>query len=295
MAKKTIFHRFIAFGGTLRETFFEFFKEKSFIHCAALSYYTVLTLVPILYLSFVIFGKFIGQKTMVEIIGNLLKENIGIEDISGIMTFINDVNFEQGNLFMEIVGIITLLFSSSALFNALRVCINEYMDIDKSFDTKRKKIMADIRSRLTSVIMLTVFGLLMVITYFSQTILISFGSKLFSNLDFLMWFFYQLAQHGLAIFTNTIIFFLIFKYLHDAKVNSKVALAGSIFTSVLLYLGQLLIKFYITNYFFARDGGLAGTILVILVWMYYSSHIIFLGAKFTSVYGKRTGRAIQIG
>lgn len=295
MTKKTFLQKLTSFWAILRETFVEFFKEYSLIHCAALSYYTVLTLVPIIYLGFVSFGKIIGQETMVEIIGNFLKENIGIEDISGIMTFIEDINFEQGNLFMEIVGIITILFSSSALFNALRVSINEYMDISKFFDTKRKRILADIRSRLTSMILLALFGLLMILAYFSQTLLISFGNKLLSKLDFLLWFFYQVAQHGLAILTNTIIFFLIFKYLHDAKVHWRVAMAGSIFTSVLLYLGQLLIKFYITNYFFAREGGLAGTILIILVWMYYSAHIIFLGAKFTAIYGKRTNRPLDIG
>jgi membrane protein len=91
-----------------------------------------------------------------------------------------------------------------------------------------------------------------------------------------------------------IIFVLIFKYLHDAIVPWKIALAGSVFTSILLYIGQLLIKYYLTNYFFARDGGLAGTILVILVWMYYSSHIIFLGAKFTAVYARKIGKPLQV-
>ena len=68
---KTTFH-------LLKETLTGFFQENSFIHCAALSYYTVLTLVPTIYLSFVSFGKIIGQETMVTIIGNFLKDNIGI-------------------------------------------------------------------------------------------------------------------------------------------------------------------------------------------------------------------------
>jgi membrane protein len=64
-------------------------------------------------------------------------------------------------------------------------------------------------------------------------------------------------------------------------------------TAFLLYFGQLLIKYYLGNFFFAKDGGIAGTMLVMLTWMYYSSQIIFFGAKFTAVYGKMVGKTIH--
>ncbi|MES2589403.1 MAG: YihY/virulence factor BrkB family protein, partial [Bacteroidota bacterium] len=167
-------------------------------------------------------------------------------------------------------------------------------DIEKEFNTKKKVIMSNLMTKLNSIILLTFFGLIVILTYFAQTILLSFGSKLLGNLDTLQWVLFMFTQHILVIFSNILIFTLIFKYLHDAKVEWKIAFAGSIFTSVLLYLGQLLIKYYLGNYFFARDGGLAGTILVILVWMYYSSHIIFLGAKYTVMYAKAIGKPIQV-
>jgi membrane protein len=277
-----------------RETIVEFFKEKLFIHCAALSYYTVLTLVPIIYLSIVSFGKIIGQETMVTIIAKFLKENIGISDVAGIIDFLNDVDFEKGNIVMQLIGIFVILFSSSALFNSLKFSINEFFDIEKKFDSRKKEFLSGLMARLKSIILLTFFGFVVIITYFAQTIVISFGTQILGEIDTLMWFLYVFAQHILVILSNVIIFVLIFKYLHDAIVPWKIALAGSAFTSVLLYVGQLLIKYYLTNYFFARDGGLAGTILVILVWMYYSSHIIFLGAKFTAVYAKKIGKPLQV-
>ncbi len=277
-----------------RETIVEFFKEKLFIHCAALSYYTVLTLVPIIYLSIVSFGKIIGQETMVTIIAKFLKENIGISDVAGIIDFLNDVDFEKGNIVMQLIGIFVILFSSSALFNSLKFSINEFFDIEKKFDSRKKEFLSGLMARLKSIILLTFFGFVVIITYFAQTIVISFGTQILGEIDTLMWFLYVFAQHILVILSNVIIFVLIFKYLHDAIVPWKIALAGSVFTSILLYIGQLLIKYYLTNYFFARDGGLAGTILVILVWMYYSSHIIFLGAKFTAVYAKKIGKPLQV-
>lgn len=277
-----------------KETFVEFFKEKTFIHSASLSYYTVFTLVPVIYLSIVSFGKIIGQKTMVDIISHFLNENIGIQDVSGIIEFLNHVNFEKSNPIMQTVVIITLLISATALFNSLKVSINEFFNIEKKHATNKKAILSNLGSRLTSLCLLMFFGLVVILTYFFQTIVISFGTKIFSDLSTFETILMTLIQHSLAILSNILIFTFIFKYLHDAFVPWKIALAGSIFTSVLLYLGQLLIKYYLTNYFFARDTGLAGTILIILTWMYYSSQIIFLGAKFTAVYANKIGKPLQI-
>ncbi len=277
-----------------KDTFTEFFKEKLFIHCAALSYYTVLTLVPIIYLSIVSFGKIIGQETMVKIIAKFLNENIGIEDVSGIIAFLNQVDFEKGNILMQLVGIFIILISSSALFNSLKFSINEFFNIEKKFENRNKEFLSGLMTRLTSIILLTFFGFIVITTYFAQTIVISFGTEIIGEIDSLRWFLYVFTQHILVIFSNVIIFVLIFKYLHDAVVPWKIAIAGSVFTAILLYLGQLLIKYYLMNLFFARDGGLAGTILIILVWMYYSSHIIFLGAKFTAVYARKIGRPLQV-
>lgn len=277
-----------------KDTLTGFFQENSFIHCAALSYYTVLTLVPTIYLSFVSFGKIIGQENMVKIIGKFLKENIGINDVSGILDFLDHVDFEKGNFVMEIIGIIFLLFSTSALFNALKFSINDFMNIDKQYASKKKKIISNIKTRLSSIIILTFFGLVLISTYFAQIFLVSFGNILFKDLDLFQYIIFLIVQHGVAIGSNLLIFVIIFKYLNDAKVSWKIAWRGSFFTSILLYFGQLLIKYYLTTYFFAKDGGIAGSILIILVWMYYSSHIIFLGAKYTSVFAKHIGKPLQI-
>jgi membrane protein len=278
----------------IKNTIIGFFQENSFMHCAALSYYTVLTLIPTIYLSFVTFGQIIGQKTMVEIIGKFLKENVGIEDIKGILSFLDTVDFEKGNIVMEYIGLFFLLISVSALFNTLKFSINDFFDIEKTYTSKKKKIISDLKSRLTSVIILTFFGVILITTYFAQIFLTSFGTMIFKDLDFFQHLLFVIIQHGVAISSNLLIFLLIFKFLNDAKVSWKLAWKGSLFTSVLLYIGQLLIKFYLTNYFFAKDAGLAGSILIILVWMYYSSHIIFLGAKYIAVYAKQIGKPLII-
>ena len=281
-------------GVLIKDTFVEFFKEKSFFHGAALSYYTIFALVPMLYLSFATFGKIVGHDTMIEIVGKILKEQVGIKDISGIISFLNEINLEKGSFILNLFGIIALVLSSTALLMSLRGSLNDFFDIEISFQNKNKKkmILDTILTRLVSVSMLAIFGVIIIVLYFAQTILISFGNEFFKDPNAVSWVFMEFSQHGISILTNLLIFTLIFRYLHDGVVMWKLALGGALVTTILLYFGQLLIKSYLAHYFFAKNGGIAGTLMIILLWTYYSSQIIFFGAKFTAVYAKTAGKPI---
>lgn len=277
----------------IKSTFTEFFQEDSFFHGAALAYYAIFALVPMIYLSLISFGKFVGQANMLKIIDKILREEVGLEDSSGIMSFLEDVNFEKGNFALNVIGVVALLLSSSALLASLRTSINEFFDIRFTFDNRKRQIFHSLGARLMSVVMLPVFGLVIVVTYFGETVILSLSSQLFGELNAFEGFILEALKHALAIFTNVLLFTIIFKYLHDGKVEWKLAISGAMVTAVLLYIGQLLIHFYLSNYFFGSSIGLPGTILIMLAWMYYSSQIIFLGAKFTKVYATKVGKPIM--
>jgi membrane protein len=278
----------------LKKTVIEFTNEKSLFHGAALSYYTILSLVPILYLSIVSFGQFIGQKTMVAIISNVLHEQVGIQDVKGILEFLNEIDFEKSNWALQIIGIVVLMVSATAMLSSLKNSINEFFDIERVHATKKKQFLSTLLDKVMHLSLLMIFGLIIVLTYFAQTIIVSFGDKIFSSFDELFNVFVFLTQHAVPFMTNFLIFFFIFRYLHDGIIARKLAVYGSLFTTTLLYLGQLLIKFYLLHYFFAKDAGIAGTILILLTWVYYTSQIIFLGAKFTAVFAKVSGSEIKV-
>ena len=281
-------------GKLVKTTFSEFFQEKSFLHGAALSYYTIFALVPLLYLAFATFGKVVGNVKMVEIIGKLLKEQVGIQDVSGILSFLNGVDMEKGSFFLNVIGIFALLLSSTALLASLRGSINDFFDIEPVFHSHKKMIIWHLVSRLVSISLLTTIGIVVIVIYFAQTFLLSFGTHLFEGRELIHGFVLSTIEHGLSIFSSVIIILFIFKFLHDGVVKWSLAFAGALVTGLMLYFGQLLIKYYLGNYFFAKDGGIAGTMLVLLTWMYYSSQIIFLGAKFTAVYASMTGQKIVL-
>lgn len=278
----------------VKDTFKGFVDENSFFHGAALSYYTIFALVPLLYLSFATFGRIVGNKRMLEIIGYLLKEQIGITDINGILSFLDGVDLEGGNFVMQIIGVVILLISGTALFGSLRNSINAFYNIKPKIEGSKKIILSHLIARLVSISILTLIGIVIIVIYFAQTMLLSFGSYFLGNIEVVNGIFTLLFEHGLSILSNVIIFTFIFKFLNDGLVGWRIALNGAILTSLLLYFGQLLIRYYLTNYFFAADSGIAGTILVILAWVYYSSQIIFFGAKYTAVYANKIGKPIRL-
>ena len=267
----------------VKSTFLEFFKEKSLMHGAALSYYSMLALVPMLYLSITYVGMLVGNDVIIDVVASMLKQWIGIEDASGIVGFLGEVNFNKGSSFLQVVGILALLFSCSAIFNSLRRSLNAFYDIDDYKAGRKKAIIRNVFARLVSLSFVIGGTLLIVVLYFAETLFLSFSTDVLRNMELLSSVFASLINHGLPILTNLIVFAFIFKYMHDGKVQWRFAIRGALLTSVLLYLGQLLIKFYLTNFFFAANGGVAGTMLVILVWVYYTSQIIFFGAKFIAV------------
>ena len=267
----------------IKNTFVEFLQEKSMMHAAALAYFSMLALVPILYLAVTYVGRFLGEQEVLTMVGQMLRENVGLKDPSGILDFLGKVNFLKGSPLLESVGFIALLFSCSVIFNSLKESINEFYGIDKSQIARKKKVIRSVTSRFISMVFILGLTLFFILLYFAEPVFLSMGHWLFSGVELLDTLFSKLARHGLPIVTNMLIFSFIFKYLHDGTVKWRNAIRGGLVTSILLYLGQLLIKFYLTNFFFGSGGGVAGAMLIILVWVYYSSQIIFFGAKYVAV------------
>lgn len=286
--------KFSDWKNIIKTTFIEFSRERPFLHGAALSYYALMALIPLLYLSITFFGMVVGHDTMLNIIASILRNQIGLEDISGIISFLDEVDLGSGSLAMEILGILALMFSCTAIINSLKKSIDDFYDLDRKKMNKKTRLVRGVLFRFGSMILIVAITVLVIALYFAETVFLSLGNHFFEDLKFVSWIFSSIARHGIPILMNFIIFSFVFKYLHAGYVKWKVAAFGGLVTGMLLYFGQLLIKYYLMNYFFAASGGVAGTMLIILVWVYYSSQILFLGAKFTAVYSNYKGYPILL-
>ncbi len=280
-------------GSLLKTTIVEFSREGPLHHGAALSYYALMALVPILYLSISFFGSFVGQQTMLDIINEVLREQVGIKDVDGIIDFLSTVDLATGSVFLRIIGLFALMLSCTAILNSLKRSINEFYNLDKRKLSAKKLIVHNLTFRAVSMLSLAAATSLIIALYFAETFLLSWQEQYLSDREVISWIFSNFARHGIPMFVNLILFTMIFKYVHNGIVRWRVAVVSGTVTALFLYLGQLVIKFYLSHYFFAAEGGVAGTMLVILVWVYYSSQILFLGAKFAYVYARYLGTPIQ--
>lgn len=278
----------------LKRTFIGFFKEQSLMHGAALAYYALLAMAPILYLSITYIGQIVGHDAMVSIINSILRDYIGITEIDGILEFLSGVDLSQSSVFLQITGFGALLFSASAIMHSMKRSINVFYNLEALTLERHQIIIRGIVSRLISLLFVVATTVIVVAMYFGETILIALDSEFLIEMKVLHWFFSEFSRHGIPIILNFIVFSFIFKYLHDGKVTWRMVMSGSLLTSVLLYLGQILIKYYLAEFFFAAESGIAGAMLIILVWVYYSSQIIFFGAKYIAVRSDYLGQPIKV-
>lgn len=264
----------------------EYIQEGAFHHGAALAYYTLFAFVPILYLTTSIYGRVIGQNNMRQIVSDLLQNSLGIQDSDSILKLVDGMSIEKPNVMLELVSIGILLYTCSAFMISLKRSLNEFFNVSKKSREESNLFMEIIGFRFVGVLLLAVFALVIILFYFLQVFIFSaITSWLHWNNGFVD-FSLQILQILLTLLSNMVIFMLIFKYMHNAKVSWRVARNGAIMTAVLLYLGQWLIGYYLQHFFMMGKLGVANSIFIMLAWVHYSAQIVFFGAQFTYQIGK---------
>ena len=274
----------------IKTTIVEFVRDHSLNHGAALGYYMVLALIPMIYLAVEISGYVVGDKEyMIDAIQMTLAENIGEEPAKNLSSFLGNVSFSEASWVNQVIGIGALLFTSTAIFMALKRSINHFWNLHP---VREKIVVRSVLFRLLSFGFLILTGMLIIFSYFTQVALASFSSYFESG--FLSYFDQSLDWIStiFSLVTNVVLFTLIFKFLHDGVIKLKLAFWGAVFTALLMYLGQYLLKMYMGNMYFSSRFGIAGSFLMILTYVFYSSQIVFLGAKFIYVYAKVSGNPI---
>ena len=170
--------------------------------------------------------------------------------------------------------------------------VNDFFEIKTKRREKQNIIKNVIGFRFVSILFLAFFAFIIILFYFLQIFILSFmESNIFNDNNLLDWT-YTLLNHIFSIASNMLIFIMIFKYLHDGKISWNLAFRGALLTAVILYASQLLIKFYLQNYFFMGKSGIASSLFILLAWVNYSAQIVFFGAKYTYVLGKHIGQMV---
>lgn len=274
----------------LKQTVLNFFQDDSISYASSIAFYTIFSLPAILIISLsigaTVYERDVVQKELINQVGRL----IGKESAAGIEQILINAALDSTGTLAKIVGIATLIFSATTVFISLQTSLNKIWGIKPKPERGFVKYIID---RLLSLAMVISVGFLLLVSLIVDTALVVIQKGLADVLA--GWTLYVVTTVNILISLAliTLIFALMFKVLPDAKIKWKDVWVGSVITTAFFTLGKYLIGFYLGNSSVNSAYGAAGSLVVILIWVYYSTVIFLFGAELTSVYAEQTGSEIR--
>ncbi len=276
-------------GKLLGETFQEWQEDKASRIAAALAYYTVFSISPLLVITIAIAGAFFGQQTAQDQITVQLTELVGEDGVKPILLALNNMSQPKIRGIASLISIGVLILGASGVFAQLQDALNTVWKVKPQ---PGQGMLPFIRKRLSSFLMVLAICLLLMLSLILSAI-VSALSKYKS--DFLpgstiLW---ESLQFFISLGLMTFLFGLMFKYVPDVKIVWKDVLVGSVITALLFLFGKFLLGMYLSKGSLGSAYGAAGSLIVFLAWAYYSAQIVLLGAEFTQVYTRMYGSKIR--
>lgn len=277
-----------AFGNLLRETFQEWTDDKAPRLAAALSYYTVFSLAPLLIIAIGVAGFVLGRGDVQEQILSEVETFLGAEGRELVRGLIQDASRPGASLVATIIGIVTLAFGASGVYGQLQEALNTIWEVEPA---PGASIWDTVRKRFLSFTMVIGSGFLLLVSLLVSAA-ISAVSTYFSELLPGTDFAWQILNLAASFAVVTLLFALMFKVLPDVEIEWGDVWIGAAVTAVLFTVGKFLIGLYLGTSAPGSTYGGAGSLVVILLWVYYSAQILFFGAEFTQVYARHYGSRI---
>ena len=253
---------------------------------AAISYYTVFSIAPLLLIVIAVAGFVWGRDAVQgEIVGQL-SGLIGREGAMGVQALIENANKPTKGLVATAISIVVLVIGATTVFAELQSALDRVWDVPPA--EKTTGIWATLRSRLLSLGFILGLGFLLSVSLVVSAGVAAFGgwvTGLFPGAEALL----QIINSTVSLGVATILFAMIFKVMPQAKVSWRDVWVGAAVTAVLFEIGKALIGFYIGKSSVTSSFAAAGSLVVLLVWVYYSAQIFLLGAEFTWVYAHDHG------
>jgi len=275
----------------VKSTASEFTNNNSFRHAAALSYYTIFSLPPLLLIVITVASAVYGQEAVTGQVYGQLKGLVGTESAKFLQDSIANFTKQQKGGVATAIGIATLIFAATTFFVTLQESINDIWNL--KVKTVGMGIGQYLKQRLLSFGLILSVALLLLISFVISAVLSAFTGKLqqwFPEIGVIV---IRLVDFVLSLGVTTLLFALIYRFLPDAVIRWRDVGVGAFITALLFVLGKFLIAFYIAKAEPGSAFGAAGSAIVLLVWVNYSSLIIFFGAEFTQEFADAYGQKVQ--
>jgi membrane protein len=273
----------------IRQVFVEFNADNILKYSASLAYYTVFSMAPLIIVIISVCGLWFGRDAIEGHVYGQISDLVGKTAAIQIQDAIKNIHLTGNNVFATVVSIVVLIIGATGIFNEIQDSLNKIWGLK----IKAKKIWWKlILNRLLSFSLILIIGFMLVVSLLLNAIISAFGeyiSRYYVNFDLV---FLRFSDAAITFLTTSILFSLIFKILPDARIRWKDVIYGGAVTALFFTLGRIAIGFYLGKSNIASVYGAAGSIMIIMVWIYYSSIILYFGAEFTKVHAKLFGGKI---
>lgn len=272
----------------LSETISEYIDDNGIKLSASLSYYTIFSLPPLLIVIISTCGIFFGADAIRGEIFGQINKFVGNDAALQIQNTLKNVTLSHSNFFANLLGVVMLLIGATGVFSEMQSSINFIWRLDAK---PKRRFLKFIENRILSFSMVGCLGFLLLVSLMVNTLFDLISNRLVAHFPHIAVYLFYL-NHIILFALVTLLFTLIFKTLPDGKISWKDAIIGSSVTSLLFMLGKFAISAYIGHSSLASVYGAAGSLIVILVWVYYSANILYFGAELTKVYAHAHGEKI---
>jgi len=272
----------------LKETYGEWRKHNAPQLGAALAFYTIFSLAPLFIIIMAVIGYFLGKESVQTYLIIQMAEFVGRNNAQNIMTMIQRSYTPGSEIYATIIAFIIMLFGSSLVVVMLKDAINTMWGA-KQYSTG---IINAIKDRLISCIIVLLFTFISLLLMISSSLLAALKLYL-SNSVHIPMILFQAGDISVSLLVLTLIFAVLYKFLPDVHISWRDVWVGAVVTAILFTLGKIFLGSYIGRSSISSAYGAAGSLVVVLLWVYYSAQIIFVGAEFTQVYARKCGREIR--
>lgn len=270
----------------LKETFKEWQEDKASRLAAALAYYTAFSIAPLLVIVIAIAALVFGEQAARDQLVGQIQGLVGKESAEAIQAMINNSRKPTTGLIATLISVLILLFGATNVFAQLQDALNTIWEV-----APKPGVKGLVKARFISFAMILGVGFLLLVSLVLSTVLAVVGNYLgglFPNLQFIWTILNFLISFGVI----TLLFAMIYKFLPDVKITWSDVGIGAAITALLFTIGKSVLGLYLANSSVGSTYGAAGSFVVLLLWVNYSSQILLFGAEFTQVYANKYGSQI---
>lgn len=269
----------------LKQTFVAWLDDRASHMAAALAFYAFFSIAPLLIIIVAIAGLFMGQEEVRMQISGQIQGLVGTAGAQTVMLAIQNMSKPSSNIIAAAVGLLTLLFGATAVFNELHDALNTIWKVKSKEDIN---VLDLVKERFLSFLIVLLLGFLLLMSLVISTALAGLG-HLLADAVYGSKFLLQSLDFILSFSVTTLLFAMIYKILPDVTVKWGDVWIGAAVTALLFTLGKILIGLYLGRSSVGSAYGAAGSLVVILIWIYYSAQILFFGAELTYIYANKRG------